>query len=445
VDETPPTRYVAVGDADVAFQVVGEGPADLLYFYGLGSYFEHFWDLPLYAAFLVRLASFSRLIMFDRRGTGGSDGLPRDVFPTWEEWAEDVRTVLDAAGSTRTAIFAAADAGPIAILFAAMHPERVSALILFNTAARYMVADDYPAGWSPEVIDALAGGVGAAWGTVDAIRAANPGMSGDVEFLEHLARQFRAAATPRTAAAQYDYIWRSLDVRDALPLIQVPTLVLHVRESLLAPIEHGRYLADHIAGSTLVELPGADFAVVSSGDAVIDEIAELLTGGRPPAVIERVLTTVLFTDIVASTAEAASRGDRRFSVLLDAHDKAVRDQLRRFRGTEINTTGDGFVASFDGPARAIRCAQAIVVATRRLGIEVRAGLHTGECEVRGHDLAGLSVHIAARVAAEAGRGEILVSGTLKDLVVGSGIGFGDRGEVELKGVPGIWKLFRVNG
>jgi pimeloyl-ACP methyl ester carboxylesterase len=443
VDQTPPTRYVAVGDADVAFQVVGDGPVDLLYFYGLGSHFEHFWDMPLYADFLARMASFSRLILFDRRGTGGSDALSGHALPTWEEWTEDVRTVLDAAGSTRTAIFAAADAGPIAILFAALHPERVSALILFNTAARYLVADDYPAGASPEFIDAMVEGVNAAWGTVGAVRAVNPGMSGDAEFLQHLARQFRAAATPRTAATQFDYIWRSLDVRQALPLIQVPTLVLHVRESPIAPIGQGRYVADHIAGATFVALPGADFAVVGSGDAVIDEIAEFLTGGRPPVEIERVLTTILFTDIVSSTAQAAALGDRRFRVLLDAHDRAVRDQLGRFRGTEINTTGDGFVASFDGPARAIRCAQAIVVAARKLGIGVRAGLHTGECEVRGQDLAGLSVHIAARVAAEAGDGEILVSGTLKDLVVGSGIAFGERGEVELKGVPGTWRLFTV--
>ena len=277
------------------------------------------------------------------------------------------------------------------------------------------------------------------------VRAANPDRADDAEFVRHLARQFRSAATPRAAAAQFDYIWRSLDVRQALPLIQAPTLILHVRDNVLTPIEHGRYLADHIAGATFVELPGRDFAVVSNGDHVIDEVAEFLTGERPEVEIERILTTVLFTDIAGSTKQAASLGDRRWRALLDAHDQAVRDQLRRFRGTEINTTGDGFVACFDGPARAIRCtAGNRRAAVGTLGIELRAGLHTGECEVRGDDLAGLSVHIAARVGGLAAPGEILVSATVKDLVVGSGIQFTPRGEHELRGVPGNWKLYAVN-
>ena len=442
--DAPLTRYVAVGDADVAYQIVGDAALDLLYFYGLGSHLEHFWDMPEYAGFLARLVKFSRLILFDRRGTGGSDDVPRSDVPTWEEWTEDVRAVLDAAGSTRTAIFASGDAGPIAVLFTAMHPERVSALVLFNTTARYLVADDYPIGVSPEVVDAVVEAVGTGWGTDDMVSASNPDRADDAEFVRHLARQFRSAATPRAAAAQYDYIWRSLDVRQALPLIQVPTLILHVRDNLGAPIEHGRYLADHIAGATLVELPGRDFAVVSSADRVIDEVAELLTGERPEVEIERILTTVLFTDIAGSTNQAASLGDRRWHTLLNAHDRAVRDQLRRFRGKEINTTGDGFVACFDGPARAIRCAQAIAHAVGTLGIELRAGLHTGECEIRGDDLAGLAVHIAARVGGLAAPGEILVSATVKDLVVGSDIQFTQRGRHELRGVPGNWKLYAVN-
>jgi class 3 adenylate cyclase/alpha-beta hydrolase superfamily lysophospholipase len=442
--ETPLTRYVAVGDADVAYQAVGDTDLDLLYFYGLGSHFEHFWDMPEYAAFLARLMKFSRLILFDRRGTGGSDDVPRSDVPTWEEWTEDVRAVLDAAGSARTAIFASADAGPIAMLFAAMHPERVSALVLFNTTARYLVADDYPIGVASELVDTVVELVGQTWGTTDSVRAVNPDRAEDEEFVRHLARQFRSAATPRAAAAQYDYIWRSLDVRRALPLIQAPTLIMHVRDNVLTPIEHGRYLADHIAGATFVELPGRDLAVVANGDHVIDEVAEFLTGERPELEIERILTTVLFTDIVGSTNQAASLGDRRWRALLDAHDQAVRDQLRRFRGTEINTTGDGFVACFDGPARAIRCTGAIVAAVGTLGIELRAGLHTGECEVRGDDLAGLSVHIAARVGALAAPGEILVSATVKDLVVGSGIQFTPRGAHELRGAPGNWELYSVN-
>jgi class 3 adenylate cyclase/alpha-beta hydrolase superfamily lysophospholipase len=432
-----------VSDADVAYQVIGDGPIDLLYFHGLGSHFEHFWDMPIYAEFLSRLASFSRLILFDRRGTGGSDRLPNKLFPTWEEWTDDVGAVLDAAGSNRTAVFAAGDAGPIAILFAAMHPERVSGLVLFNTTARFVAAFDYPVGMPAEAVDFLVEGVSQIWGTVDAVRAANPDRAGDPEFLDHLARQFRSAATPHTAAAQFNYIWRSLDVRQALPLVCVPTLILHVRDNPMIPVEQGRYLADHIVGATLVELPGRDFAAVSSGNAILIEVAEFLTGEHLPLEIERILTTVLFTDIVGSTERAASLGDNAWRSLLDAHDRSIRQQLRRFRGREINTTGDGFVACFDGPARAIRCALAIVEATRHLGIDLRLGLHTGECEVRDDNLGGLAVHIAARVSSLCGPGEVLVSGTVRDLVVGSGIEFTDLGNHDLKGVPGTWKLFAV--
>ena len=442
MDSRPPS-YVRVSDSDVAYQVIGDGPIDLLYFHGLGSHFEHFWDMPVYAEFLSLLASFSRLILFDRRGTGGSDRLPNKLFPTWEEWSDDVGAVLDAAGSNRTAVFAAGDAGPIAILFAAMHPERVSALVLFNTTARFVAADDYPVGMPAEAIDFLVEGVSQIWGTVDAVRAANPDRAGDPEFLDHLARQFRSAATPHTAAAQFNYIWRSLDVRQALPLVGVPTLILHVRDNPMIPVEQGRYLADHIVGATLVELPGRDFAAVSSGNAILVEVAEFLTGEHLPLEIERILTTVLFTDIVGSTERAASLGDNAWRSLLDAHDRSIRQQLRRFRGREINTTGDGFVACFDGPARAIRCALAIVEATRHLGIDLRLGLHTGECEVRDDNLGGLAVHIAARVSSLSGPGEVLVSGTVTDLVVGSGIEFTDLGNHELKGVPGTWKLFAV--
>jgi class 3 adenylate cyclase len=444
MDESPKTMYVAVGDADVAYQVVGEGPFDLLYFYGLGSHIEVFWGVPEFAAFLRRLASFSRLIFFDRRGTGASDGVPRHAIPTWEEWTEDVTAVLDAARSERTAILAAADAGPIAVLFAAMHPERVSALVLVNTCARYLVAHDYAAGALPEEVDALVQLLGAGWGTPELISLTDPSMADDPEYLQSTARMARVAATPRTAAAQYDYILRSLDVRQALPLIQVPTLVLHSVASPIVPIEHGHYLAEHIDEATFVELPGGDiFAVTPNNYVVADEVAEFMTGERPAVEIERLLTTMLFTDIVGSTQRAASLGDERWRSLLDAHDRIVRDQLRRHRGREIETSGDGFFASFDGPARAIRCAQAIVEAIATLGIELRAGLHTGECEVRGDHLGGLAVHIAARVGALAARGEVLVSGTVKDLVVGSGIEFTNRGEHELKGVPGTWKLFAL--
>ena len=443
--DRPQTQYVRMSEADVAFQVFGDGPLDLLYFHGLGSHFEHFWDLPVYAQLLRRLADFSRVIVFDRRGTGGSDGVPLAAIPTWEEWAEDVGAVLDAAGSNRAAIVAAGDAGPIAILFAAMHPGRVSALVLFNSSPRYLIADDYPVGMTPENVDAFIERVRTTWGTPEWVQTSNPDMGSDAEFSRCLARMFRSAATPGTAAVQFDYILRSLDVREALPLLRVPTLVLHVQGTPRPPKEQGRYLAEHITGAKLVELAGRDFAMVAHSEATLDEIAEFLTGERPQVEIERILTTILFTDIVGSTERALSLGDQRWRSLLDEHDRCIRSELRRYRGKEIQTTGDGFLASFDGPARAIRCARALGDATSKLGIDLHMGLHTGECEVRGDDLGGLAIHIAARLCALAVAGEVLVSGTVKDLVVGSGIEFSERGDHQLKGFPGTWKLFSVGG
>ncbi len=441
--EAPETRFVTVGDADVAYQVVGDGPIDLLYCYGLGSHVEMFWDTPGARELLPRLAAFGRLIFFDRRGTGASDGVSRNSIPTWEEWTEDLAAVLEATESKGASILAATDAGPLAILFAAMHPEMVNALILLNTSSRWLEADDYPIGASSEEVDALVETFATSWGTLDLTRLFLPSMASDSEAIRHLARVIRSSATPRTAAAQYDYMLRSLDVRSVLPLVQAPTLVLHVRDSPFVPAEHGRYIAGHIHGSTFIDLPGGDLGPNPAASMIADEIAEFLTGERPVIEADRILTTVLFTDIVGSTAQAASSGDERWRSLLDSHDRAVRDQLRRFRGREINTTGDGFVASFDGPARAIRCSESIAEVMEKLGLELRVGLHTGECEVRGDDLGGLAVHIAARVAALAEPGEVLVSATVKDLVIGSGIEFSDRGEHQLKGVPGTWKLFSI--
>jgi class 3 adenylate cyclase len=441
--ETPETRYIAVGEAEIAYQMVGNGPLDLLHCYGFGD-IDLNWDFPSWIDCYGRLASFCRLIFFDRRGVGISDPMPHDAMPTWEEWTEDVRAVLDVVGSERAAIFAENDAGPIAVLFAAMQPERVNALILANTTARVMRADDYPIGRSAEEAEILLQGIASMWGTPEGIRATYPSRADDREFVHWLAKVLRGAATPRAAVMQFRYIWESLDVRSALPSIQVPTLVLHHRRNPLTPIEHGRYLAEHIPGAKLVELDGDDTSLIAGdSDTWIDELAEFLTGERPTVEVERILTTVLFTDIVGSTERLVALGDRRWRSLLDAHDRAIRDQFRRFRGREIKTTGDGFFASFDGPARAIRCAQTIAEATKNLGIQLRIGLHTGECEVRGDDLGGLAVHIAARVAALAPPGEILVSGTVKDLVAGSGIEFMERGEHELRGVPGSWRLFAV--
>ncbi len=439
--ETPETRYAAVGDADVAYQVVGEGSIELLYCYGLGSNIEVAWEVPRNAEFLTGLAAFSRLIYFDRRGTGASDGVSFKAMPTWEEWTEDIAAVLDSAGLKQTAILATLEAGPIAILYAALHPEAVSALILLNTSARYLEADGYSIGVPAEAVDALVELTTKGWGTPDFARLINPSLADDANYVSLVAKMQRSSATPRAAAAQYDYMLRSFDVRHALPLIQAPALVLHTRENRFVPVTHGRYIADRIDRATFIELPGGD---IGTNPEVANEVAEFLTGVRPVVEIERILTTVLFTDIVGSTAKAASLGDKQWRSLLDAHDRAVREQLRRFRGMEINTTGDGFVASFDGPARAIRCALAINEAVRKLGVALRMGLHTGECEVRGEDLGGLAVHIAARVAALATPDEIVVSGTVRDLVVGSGIEFVERGEHELKGVPGSWKLFAVD-
>jgi class 3 adenylate cyclase len=313
-------------------------------------------------------------------------------------------------------------------------------LILGNTTARFLRADDYPMGLTKEAADDRVEMFRAGWGTPDLVKLSYPSRANDAEFAQSRAKTMRAAATPKSAAAQLRYMIESLDAREALPLIQVPTLVLHTKDNLFWPIEHVRYLADHIAGARFVELPGDEGYVAHSAPAV-QEIIEFLTGERPPVEVDRILTTLLFTDIVASTEQAASLGDQAWRTLLDAHDRTVRDHLRRFRGKEINTTGDGFLASFDGPARAIRCALAMAEATRALGIDLHLGLHTGECEVRGDDLGGLAVHIAARVASLAAPGEVLVSSTVKDLILGSGIRLEDRGEHELKGVPGSWRLF----
>ncbi|HKY16547.1 MAG TPA: adenylate/guanylate cyclase domain-containing protein [Microthrixaceae bacterium] len=442
------TRYVAVGDADVAYRVIGQGPLDVLHFYGVGTQIDSLWDHPSVARFLEGLAKFSRIIVFDRRGMGASDRLPRDAMPTWEEWTHDIIAVLDEVGSDRVAIVAGLDAGPIAMLFAAMHPERVEALVMSNTTARYLVDDDYPIGASSATLDFVIESVRTRWGTTDFMRVQQPADADDVEALNRSARRLRASATPSTAAAQLRYMLESLDVRAALPAIRAPTLVLHTSHNPFIPAEHGRHLAEHIEGASYREVPGHGIGFdddQSTQAFVFEEIAAFLTGERPIVEVDRVLTTVLFTDIVRSTEQVVALGDAQWRARLDAHDRAVRAELHRFSGREVKTTGDGFCASFDGPARAIRCASAIIEAGRRLGTEIRAGIHTGECEVRHGDLAGLAVHIAARVEALAEPREVLVSGIVKDLVVGAGIEFVDRGDHDLKGVPTSVRLYAVRG
>jgi class 3 adenylate cyclase len=362
--------------------------------------------------------------------------------PTWEEWADDVRAVLDAARSERTVVLAENDGGPIGLLFTATHPERVTGLILANATARRLRAEDYPIGVAPEAVDDLVETYRAVWGTPDLVPMLFPSRADDPEFGQWLAKVTRAIATPKKVAAQIRYIVENLDAREALPLIRVPTLVLHTENNLVYSIEEGRYLADHIDGAKFVELPGGDLDVSTSVGA-IEEIAEFVTGERPPVEVDRILTTVLFTDIVASTERAEREGDHRWSELLSAHHKVVRSELHHFRGQEIDTAGDGFLATFDGPARGIRCACAIRDGVEALGLEIRAGLHTGEVELSDGGPRGLAVHIGARVGALAGPGEVLVSRTVADLVVGSGIKLADRGEHRLKGVPGRWHLFAV--
>jgi class 3 adenylate cyclase/pimeloyl-ACP methyl ester carboxylesterase len=440
--ELPETRYVNVGDADVAYQVIGEGPRDILFCNSLGGHVDLLWQLPPGAKFLSELSSLGRVLHMDRRGCGASDAIPLGAIPTWEALAEDMTAVLDVVGSDLTDVVGVHEVGPIAVLFAAMHPDRVRSLILINTAARYLAADDYPIGVAPLAFEALMDMFAATWGTEENARAANPGRVHDREFIRGVARTCRASATPQTATAQFRYFLGSMDVRAFLPLVQCPTLVLHAEDTPFIPLALGHYIAEQTPAATLITMPGGDLYPPYGPDTVLD-IAEFLTGERPVSNVERVLTTILFTDIVGSTETAASLGDSRWRSILDAHDRTVREQLRRIGGREVKHTGDGFFISFDGPARGIRCATAISEAAKALGIEVRAGIHTGECEVRGDDLGGLAVHIAARVNALAAPSEVLVTSTVKDLVIGSGIQFRDRGEHTLKGVPDSWKVFSV--
>lgn len=445
--EPPETRYVSVGDADVAYQIIGGGPRDILFCNSLGGHVDLLWQLPPGAKFLSELSSLGRVLHMDRRGCGASDAIPLGAVPTWEALAEDMTAVLDAASSKLTDVVGVHEVGPIAVLFAAMHPDRVRSLILINTAARYLEADDYPIGVAPTAFEALMDLFAATWGTEDNAKLANPGRAHDREFIRGVARTERASATPQTATAQFRYFLGNMDVRAFLPLVQCPTLVLHAKETPFIPLAFGQYVADETPGASLIAMPGGDLYPPYGPDTVLD-IAEFFTGERPSSPVDRVLTTILFTDIVGSTETAASLGDSRWRAVLDAHDRAVREQLHRIGGREVKHTGDGFLISFDGPARGIRCATAISEAAKSIGIEVRAGLHTGECEVRGDDLGGLAVHIAARVNALAAPGEVLVTSTVKDLVIGSGMEFTERGEHTLKGVPESWVLFsvaRLNG
>jgi class 3 adenylate cyclase len=400
---------------------------------------EHLWEEPRIARYFERLASFSRLILFDRRGLGLSD--PVMTAPTLEDQMDDVVAVMDAAGSDRAAVYAQLEAGAMAALFAATHPERTSALMLYEGLPRMAWAPDYEWAMTDEQRqDAVA----RPWGDGSRIDGLAPTSGQDPRFRAWFAKLERLAASPGTAA-KFMLMNAQVDVRAVLPTIRVPTLVLHRRDDRFVDIRHAHYLADHIPGARLVILPGIEAVSFGADSAsLLDEIEMFLTGARSVADTERILATVMFSDIVDSTRRAAEMGDRRWRDLLEAITTAVGRELTRFRGRAVKTLGDGFLATFDGPARAIRCATAIRDTARaQFGLEVRSGLHTGEVEVIGNDVGGIAVHIGARVGAQAEAGEVLVSGTVKDLVVGSGIVFEDRGEAELRGVPGMWRLWAV--
>ena len=439
---TPPTEYARAGDVSVAYHTIGDGPIDLVLVLGFATHLEMQLELPPLARFCERLSSFTRLIVFDKRGTGMSDPVPQ--VPILEERVGDVRAVMDAAGSERAALFGISEGGPMSALFAATHPERVSSLILCGSMARTTEAPDYPwASPADALREAAAEFIVPYWGRdpEGIVELFSPSQSGDPQVLEALARLERLAASPAVTQQIFE-MFLDIDVRGVLPTIAVPTLVLHRRGDRVVNWRAGRDLAERIPGARYVELPGDDH-LPWSGDteAVLGEVEEFLTGARSVPEPERVLATVMFTDIVSSTERAEALGDSRWRELLSSYQQAVRRELDRFRGNEVKTLGDGHLATFDGPARAIGCAKAVVEAASSLGLELRAGLHSGEVELMDGDVGGIAVHIAARVGATAAPGEVLVSSTVKDLVAGSGIQFEDRGAQRLKGVEDEWRLF----
>jgi pimeloyl-ACP methyl ester carboxylesterase len=438
----PAAKYARSSDVSIAYLVAGGPGPDVVLVLGWASNVEYLWNEPVGAPFLRRLGSFSRLIMLDRRGTGLSDRVSE--LPSIEKRMDDVRAVMDSVGSERAVLFGVSEGGPMCITFAATYPERTSALILYGTFARIPFAEDYPIGVPLEMFEAFATRAAEHWGTGVSLHGFAPSLAEDEAARASWARLERLSVSPagirtllRAAAAT--------DVRHILPVVRVPTLVLHREGDRLMPIALGRYIAECIPSSRFVTLPGTDHApTVGDIDALLGEVEEFVTGVRHGSEPDRVLATVRFADIVGSTARAAQLGDRRWRDLLDAYYALVRQDVARFRGREIDTAGDGFLAAFDGPARAVRCAHAIVREVRRLGVEIRAGLHTGECEVIGDKLTGIAVHTGARVASLAGTGEVLVSSTVKDLVAGSGITFEDRGVQVLTGVPGDWRLCHIH-
>ena len=440
--DEPRTRYARNKDGQyVAYQVFGEGSLDIVFIPDWVTNLEVMWEEPTLARFLNRLAAIGRVICFDKRGTGVSDPVPLGAIPTYEEWMDDVGCVLDAVGSPRAALLGHGDGAPLAILFGATHPGRTSALVLADAYARRCRATDYHCGVPSRATESLIEKVLGNWGTGEAIVDVAPSMADSLSFREWRGRYERLAMSPGIFNAAYPSTLQ-LDVRPALETIRVPTLVLHRAANRYVRVDNGRYLAEHIDGARFIELPGADHLFhCGDTDGFLGAVQEFLTGAKELPDDDRVLATVLFTDIVGATEHAERLGDRAWRDLLERHHSRVRQELARFRGREIDTAGDGFFATFHGPARGVRCALAVRDAVRSLGIEIRAGLHTGECELMGDKVAGIAVHIGARVMGIGRAGEVLVSRTVKDLVVGSGLDFVDHGVHTLKGVAGEWELF----
>lgn len=435
----PRTHYAKSGELSIAYQVLGDGPQNLVVVPPGLSLMDAAWDEPALSSFFWRLATFARVVVLDKRGTGLSDRV--EGVPTLEDRMDDVRAVMDAVGLERAALLGGSEAGPITALFAATYPERVTALVLVNAMVKWTATDDFPWGYSPEEVRTQLDYVEQSWGTGWSGEGYfSPSLAGDARARDWVARVERLTGTPN-AMATFLAMNTLIDVRPVLGSIGVPTLVVQRDGDPIVDVHNGRYYADHIGGSKYVELPGGDhWWWVGDANSIIEEIQEFITGQRHVPEPDRVLKTLLFTDIVASTEQATRLGDHSWRDLLDRHDAMIRHQLDRFGGQEVNTTGDGFLASFDGPARAIRSAQAIVSGATELGLHVRAGIHTGECERRGQNLAGIAVHVAARVAAMAQADEVLVTGTVRDLVAGSGIEFDDRGVHSLKGVSDRWAI-----
>lgn len=436
----PETKYAKSGEVHIAYQVFGEGNVDLVLVPGFTTHIELMWEHEPSARQLEGLASFARVITFDRRGSGLSD--PAPGAPTLEQRMDDVRAVMDAAGSGRAALIGLSEGVPMSILFAATYPQRVQGLVCSGGMARTTYAGDYPWGTPAEALtESVAELIAPHWGDGSIFDVSAPSQADDAESRSFYGRLERSTASPGMMIALAQ-MFLDIDVRAVVPSVHVPALVLHRTRDRLVNVRHGRWLAENLPNARMVEFEGDDHSFLyESPDEWLGEIQEFFTGARAVPVSDRMLATVLFTDIVDSTRTAVELGDKRWRDVLERHQRAVRDDLAHFNGREVKSTGDGFLATFDGPARAINCAQAILQSSEPLGISVRAGLHTGECEVMGEDIGGIAVHIAARVSARAEPQELLVSRTVKDLVAGSGLQFADRGVHTLKGVPDTWQLY----